>query len=83
MTLGNLTGQQDPPGGDMAPPPSSAPEKTSYNLVVCGATDPQKEGWMFSDFMGYCMTLKKYGIAGDLYSCFPIEETFCRAEKQR
>lgn len=50
-------------------------EPKSFNLVVCGATN-YLDGYIFSDFMGYCMALKEHGIGGDFYSCFPIERHF-------
>lgn len=31
---------------------------------------------MFSDFMGYSMALKEYGVGGEFYSCFPIADHF-------
>lgn len=52
-----------------------AREKQSFNLVVCGATD-YKDGFIFSDFMGYCMALKEHGVGGDFFSCFPISDHF-------
>lgn len=71
-------GQRDALGGQSASitasSSSSPPERTTYTLVVCGATDPVEDGWIFSDFMGYCMALKKHGFAGDFYSCFPIQD---------
>jgi hypothetical protein len=51
-------------------------EKTSLNLVVCGATNPEKDGYIFSDFMGFCMALRELGVGGDFLSCFPVEDHF-------
>ncbi|KAN0081995.1 hypothetical protein V8E54_003293 [Elaphomyces granulatus] len=47
----------------------------SFNLVVCGAINP-KDGFIFSDFMGFCMALREHNVGGDFYSCFPIEKHF-------
>lgn len=53
----------------------TAREPQSYNLVVCGATF-HEEGFIFSDFMGFCMALREHGVGGDFLSCFPLEEHF-------
>ena len=50
-------------------------EPTSYNLIICGATN-KRDGYLFSDFLGFCMTFRDHGVAGDFWSCFPIEEHF-------
>lgn len=34
-------------------------------LVVCGCIDPNKDGYIFSDFMGISMVLWKRGVDGD------------------
>ena len=55
--------------------PSTPREPQSFNLVVCGATNPQ-DGSIFSDYMGYCMALKEAGVGGDFWSCFPVYDHF-------
>lgn len=50
-------------------------QRQSYNLVVCSSMN-HEDGYMFSDFMGYCMALREHGIGGDFFSCFPIERHF-------
>ena len=47
----------------------------SFNLVVCGTRD-HKQGYIFSDFMGYCMALREGGINGGFLSYFPIQQHF-------
>ena len=48
----------------------------SYNLLVCGAKDPQNDGFVFGDFLGFSMALKQKNVGGDFWSYFPIEEHF-------
>lgn len=48
----------------------------SHNLVVCGALNHVKDGFIFSDFMGFSMALREKGIGGDFWSCFPVEKHF-------
>lgn len=50
-------------------------QRQSFKLVVCGATN-HKDGFIFSDFMGFCMDLKEHGVGGEFYSCFPMEKHF-------
>lgn len=50
------------------------PAFKSYNLVVCGAVNPQNDGFIFSDFLGFSMALKQKGVGGDFWSCFPLDE---------
>lgn len=47
------------------------PSKGSFNLVVCEATRVT-DGWLFSDFMWFCMAMKEHGVSGDFLSCFPV-----------
>lgn len=47
----------------------------SHNLVVCGAS-AARDGFIFSDFMGYCYSLMQKGIYGTFLSCFPLAEHF-------
>lgn len=54
---------------------SNSREKQSFYLVICGATD-HTQGFIFSDFMGFCLALKENGVGGDFYSCFPLERHF-------
>ena len=60
-------------------PPTAARQRQSYNLVICSATN-YKEGYLFSDFMGYCMALREHWVCGDFFffffSCFPIKRHF-------
>ena len=48
----------------------------SFNLVVCGATNPTRDGFIFGDFFGLCMAFKQKNVAGEFWSCFPLEEHF-------
>ena len=48
----------------------------SYNLVVCGARNPQRDGFIFGDFLGFSMAMRQQNVGGDFWSCFPIEEHF-------
>lgn len=72
---------RDPRKGDgqrKALESSTVPDRAmpkSYNLVVCGATN-HLDGFIFSDFMGFCMALKEQGVGGDFISCFPLEKHF-------
>ncbi|KKK26856.1 hypothetical protein ARAM_003456 [Aspergillus rambellii] len=50
-------------------------EPRSYYLVVCGAQN-YMDGFIFSDFMGFCMALRDHGVGGDFLSCFPLEQHF-------
>lgn len=47
----------------------------SIILSFCGATNHQN-GYIFSDFTGFCMTLHDHQIGGDSQSCFPLQEHF-------
>ncbi|PGH05607.1 hypothetical protein AJ79_06774 [Helicocarpus griseus UAMH5409] len=69
-------------GGGLTPASVSASDPPKcYNLVVCGATN-ENDGFIFSDFMGYCMALNEYGVGGDFYSCFPLEKHFFLLSKK-
>ncbi|KAF3940637.1 hypothetical protein ABW19_dt0210448 [Dactylella cylindrospora] len=48
---------------------------TTFVLVACGATNPQ-DGSVFSDFMGYCLCFREFGVNGTFISCFPLEQCF-------
>lgn len=65
-------GQRKALEGSTAPSPA---EPKSYNLIICGATN-YKDGFIFSDFMGFCMALREQGVGGDFLSCFPLERHF-------
>jgi hypothetical protein len=57
-------------------PQTQPKEGTSYYLVVCGATNPEKDHYVFSDFMGYCYLLQQKGIGGDFYNCLDLDKCF-------
>jgi len=46
------------------PPPSSP---TSFNLVVCGPTNDEKDGFIFADFLGFCALLSQKGSIANFY----------------
>lgn len=52
----------------------------SFNLIVCGATD-YKNGFILSDFMGFCMALRGQGAERDSLSCFGIREALFVPQK--
>ncbi|KAJ5116570.1 hypothetical protein N7456_000918 [Penicillium angulare] len=47
----------------------------SHSLVICGVTS-RKQGWFFSDFVGFTTLLKENGVYGDFYTCFPVTDHF-------
>lgn len=58
---------------------ASSPEPRlpkSYNLVACGAKNPENDGFIFGDFLGFCMALKAKSVGGDFWSCFPLFKHF-------
>ncbi|KAJ5908596.1 hypothetical protein N7495_001278 [Penicillium taxi] len=55
--------------------PTGKKRSQSYNLVVCAA-DKIKDSWIFSDFMGLCMSLMEQNVKGDFLSCFPVRSYF-------
>ena len=59
-----------------------SPSAMSYNLVVCGASN-SKDGFVFSDFMGFCMCLKDKGVHGTFLSCFHLEQHFAWLKNER
>lgn len=65
-------GQRKALKGSTVPSPA-APK--SYNLIVCGTTN-YMHGFIFSDFMGFCMALREQGVGGAFLSCFPLERHF-------
>ena len=60
-----------PDSPQRARPP--VPQGTAHYLVVCGATK-HEDGFIFSDFMGYCSILQERGINGTFLSCFPLRQ---------
>lgn len=62
--------------------PEPRPPK-SYNLVACGAKDTVKDGFIFGDFLGFCMALKAKDVGGDFWSCFPLFEHFKYLETRK
>ena len=51
-------------------------EGISYYLVVCGATQHEKDHYIFADFMGYCYLLQQKGIGSDFYNCLDLDKNF-------
>lgn len=47
---------------------------------MCGATK-EEDGFIFSDFMGYCFSLQQKGVGGRFLSCFPLNEHFAWLER--
>ena len=84
-TMATSSQQGNPSGRDKNKPrislgPETKVDQTptfkSYNLVVCGALNPVRDGFIFSDFLGFSMALKQKGVGGDFWSCFPLDEHF-------
>lgn len=48
----------------------------SFNLVVCGFTDYQHDGFGFTDFLAYCTLLGKKNVGGTFLSCFDVDKYF-------
>lgn len=49
--------------------------RSVHKLIVCGAQN-KEDGWLFSDFMGYCMSLINLPGPNNYLSCFPLEDHF-------
>lgn len=63
-------------GPDTTALPSIPEPPKSYNLVVCGATSAENDGFIFGDFLGYCEALRQKNVAGDFWPCFPLHNHF-------
>ena len=55
-----------------------APERKAHHLVVCGVGDPNKDVWLFGDFLGFVEAFRKADspINGDFVNCYPLGEYF-------
>ncbi|KAI9760856.1 MAG: hypothetical protein M1840_002189 [Geoglossum simile] len=53
-------------------------KNSTSHLVVCGATDYDRDHWLFGDFLGFVDILKKANppIHGDFINCFPLGTYF-------
>lgn len=70
-----VIGQQKALGGALA-----ALKGRVFNLVICGATDPD-DGWLFADFLGFCKTMEKQSHQNSFLSCFPLDKHWQTLEK--
>ena len=73
--LGRDKTKSIPSLGPAAPARRPTSSSKSYNLVVCGVKNAS-DGFIFSDFMGYCFALMEGGIFGDFYNCLPLDKHF-------
>ena len=48
----------------------------SFNLIVCGFTNYEHDGFGFADFLAYCTTFGKKNVDGTFLSCFDVDKHF-------
>jgi len=52
------------------------PASNLYHLVVCGATKPERDGFIFANFMAFCYYLSQKGAGGTFLNCLDIDKVF-------
>lgn len=53
-----------------------------FTLVVCGADNSVRDGWMFADFLGFSKALDGQRGQKSFYSCFPLKEHFADLKRR-